>query len=274
MKKLFRKKRTWVLLTLALLLFLWWFGTFTLTTTKVTLTSGKVKNDITIVQLTDLHGARFGPDNAALIRLIEKQEPDLIACTGDMASAGDEKGRQTALSLLSRLAEDYPAYFVNGEHDHTPAFLDSLREAGVHVLDYTTETVTVGDTTLRLYGATSLYYSPTYDLTNEFTLDEEHYTILLAHIPNREKFAAFGTDLALCGDTHGGQVRLPFIGPVYHQGAWFPRLLSDGAPLDDKGLFTEGDFRLFISSGLGNFPIPLRICNRPEIAVIRLEPAA
>lgn len=114
-----------------------------------------------------------------------------------MASAGDEKGRQTALSLLSRLAEDYPVYFVNGEHDHTPAFLDSLREAGVHVLDYTTETVTVGDTTLRLYGATSLYYSPTYDLTNEFTLDEEHYTILLAHIPNREKFAAFGTDLAL-----------------------------------------------------------------------------
>ena len=274
MKKLFRKKRTWVLLILALLLFLWWFGTFTLTTTKVTLTSGKVKNDITIVQLTDLHGARFGRDNAALIRLIEKQEPDLIACTGDMAPAGDEKGRQTALSLLSRLAEDYPVYFVNGEHDHTPAFLDSLREAGVHVLDYTTETVTVGDTTLRLYGATSLYYSPTYDLTNEFTLDEEHYTILLAHIPNREKFAAFGTDLALCGDTHGGQVRLPFIGPVYHQGTWFPRLLSDGAPLDDKGLFTAGDFRLFISSGLGNFPIPLRICNRPEIAVIRLEPAA
>lgn len=116
--------------------------------------------------------------------------------------------------------------------------------------------------------------APTYDLTNEFTLDEEHYTILLAHIPNREKFAAFGTDLALCGDTHGGQVRLPFIGPVYHQGAWFPRLLSDGAPLDDKGLFTEEDFRLFISSGLGNFPIPLRICNRPEIAVVRLEPAA
>ena len=93
MKKLFRKKRTWVLLVLALLLFLWWFGTFTLTTTEVTLTSSKLKNDITIVQLTDLHGASFGRDNAALIRLIGKQEPDLIACTGDMASAGDEKGR-------------------------------------------------------------------------------------------------------------------------------------------------------------------------------------
>lgn len=209
MKKLFRKKRTWVLLILALLLFLWWFGTFTLTTTKVTLTSGKVKNDITIVQLTDLHGARFGRDNAALIRLIEKQEPGSDRLYRRHGVGRRRKGRQTALSLLSRLAEDYPVYFVNGEHDHTPAFLDSLREAGVHVLDYTTETVTVGDTTLRLYGATSLYYSPTYDLTNEFTLDEEHYTILLAHIPNREKFAAFGTDLALCGDTHGGRCGCP-----------------------------------------------------------------
>ena len=41
-------------------------------------------------------------------------------------------------------------------------------------------------------------------------VDRDCFSILLAHIPNYERFAAFRTDLTICADTHGGMVQLPF----------------------------------------------------------------
>ena len=71
---------------------------------------------------------------------------------------------------------------------------------------------------MRLYGITNVYYTDTFDLTNAFTLDQSVYNILLAHITNFEDFADFGMDLSICGDTHGGQVRLPYLGGLINQG--------------------------------------------------------
>ena len=253
---------------LFLLLFFWWFETFTIKITKSEIQNEKIKNRITIVQLTDLHGAQFGEQNLKLIKKIEKQNPDIIVSTGDMYSAGDEKGKKVAFELLTKLAQKYSVYFVNGEHDNNKEFMEKLKENKVHVLDYKDEIVTIEETKLHIYGIDNVYYSPTFDLKNEFQQDSENYTILLAHIANQDKFEQFGIDLSICGDTHGGQVRLPWIGAIYTEGVWFPELL--GEPI--KGLYKRENSNLFISSGLGNYPIPLRTFNRPEIAVIRLVP--
>lgn len=93
---------------------------------------------------------------------------------------------------------------------------------------------------------------------------------MLAHISNFEDFADFGMDLSLCGDSHGGQVRLPFIGGLNNRGQWFPEL-SDTDAKYVKGLYRDGDKSLFISGGLGSYPVPVRFLNRPEVAVIHLE---
>ncbi len=249
----------------------WFWGTFTLTTEEITIRSDQIADPVTIVQLTDLHGYTFGKDNRYLIEKVKAADPDFIVVTGDMFTAGDEAGEDVAAALLGRLAEMYPVYSVNGEHDNDSAYEARLEEAGVDVLDYEWRDITVGSTSLRLYGITNVYYSPTFDLTNEFDLDRSCFNILAAHIANFQDFADFGMDLSLCGDSHGGLVRLPVIGSVYNGSSWFPELLGSGDETYEKGLYELDDAKLFVSSGLGSYPVPLRFCNRPEVAVIHLE---
>lgn len=252
-----------------LVVFFWWFGTFRIKINSITIASDKIKDKITIVHITDLHGSSFGKNNEKLIKKIDEQKPNIIVATGDMYSAGDEKGKQVAFQLLTELAKSYPTYFVNGEHDSNESFMENLKAHNVKVLDYQDEIITIGNTNLHFYGISNVYYSPTFNLNHEFTLDPENYSILLAHIANLPAFEKFGVDLALCGDTHGGQVRLPFLGAIYTQDSWFPDL--QGKPM--KGLYSQNNTNLFISCGLGNYPIPIRIFNRPEIAVIQLIPS-
>lgn len=258
----------------ASVLTLWYYNTFTLKITETTIESEKISDPVRIVQITDLHGSCFGKDNSRLIEKIEKQNPDFIVATGDMYSFHDEKGEQTAIKLLSELAKNHRVYFVNGEHDYNfnnDNYTDALSENGVRVLDYENENITVGETELCLYGISNASYSPTFDLANEFTLEKSKFNILLAHIENFDAFSSFGIDLSICGDTHGGQVRLPFIGAVQNKGIWFPEISSNSAAAYTKGLYERGEAYLFISSGLGNYPIPVRFMNRPEIAVINLK---
>ena len=130
------------LLAFLLLLALWWQQTCALVTTEVAIESGKVSAPLTLVQLSDLHGATFGGGNRALLSRVERQEPDAVLVTGDMYTRDDERGRATALALLGELAGQYPVYFVPGEHDGEEGFLSALRQRGVTVLDYETAELT------------------------------------------------------------------------------------------------------------------------------------
>ncbi|MEY8364154.1 metallophosphoesterase [Anaerovoracaceae bacterium 41-7] len=250
---------------------IWYYGTFTLTTTEVTIESEKIQDEVTIVQITDLHGWKFGEDNKWLIEAVKTAKPDFIVSTGDMFSAGDSRGAEVAEQLLSDLAEEYPVYAVNGEHDNDSEFEERLSKAGVEVIRYESRDIEIGKTSLRLYGIDNVYYSDAFDLHNEFTLDESRYNILAAHISNSKAFSDFGVDLAMCGDTHGGQVRLPFVGGLNNRGTWFPEL-AGGEPFYTKGLYEMDAMKLFICGGLGSSPVPVRFLNRPEIAVIHLTP--
>lgn len=97
-----------------------------------------------------------------MIDKIAEAQPDLIAVTGDMYSAGDNAGQATALALLAALADEYPVYYVNGEHDNDEAFHQDLVANGVHVLNYQSEEIVVNETSLCLYGINNMYYSPTF----------------------------------------------------------------------------------------------------------------
>lgn len=254
-----------------LVIFVWWFNNFTLTETNVCFTDEKINDIITIVQITDLHGAEFGKDNINLIRKIENQNPDLVFVTGDMyTNLSGNNGRETAINLLKSLGERFTVYYVNGEHDNDDTeFFNEIKASGVNILNYENEIITVKNTVLHLYGINNVYYTDTFDLHNAFVSDSNNYSILLAHSSNFKKFAEFGIDLTVCGDTHGGMFRMPLVGAVYDGNTLLPERYGTYI----KGTYTLGDSNLFISSGLGNYPFPIRFCNRPEIAVIKLAPA-
>lgn len=272
-KKTHRKRRIFFLI----LLLLWLFNNFTLKTTREEITSRKVSSEITIAVLSDYHASWLGIQPETILRDLKKLDPDLVCLLGDMYTDQQSgKSCDRAVALMKKIAAQHPdkVYFVPGEHDRTYLYMDTLREAGIHVMDYQQERVQIGSTTLELYGIDNAYFSPTFDLTNAFELpDPDVYSILLAHIPMPEKYAHFGADLVLCGDTHGGVVQLPFLGPVYEDGIWLPEVLGSESTVYDKGIFPCGTGKIFITSGIGNYPnIPVRFLNRPEIGVVRILP--
>lgn len=251
-----------------MIVFVWWVNNHTLSVNQYEVESDLVNDEITIVHLTDLHGASFGKDNKTLISRVAAQSPDLIAVTGDMFTYEDEAGKQTALTLLKALADKFPVYYVNGEHDDDEAFFTLLSENGVNVLNYKDEVITVKGTELHLYGIDNVYFPPHFDLENAFKKDEKTFSILLSHMPEYERFKPFGMELVLSGDTHGGLFRLPFVGAVFDGETIFPDMNGKFV----KGLYeVEGQF-IHISGGLGVYPVPTRLWNRPEIAVIKLQP--
>ncbi len=261
-----------VVLVIIALFATWYFNIYWLATTTVDVYSDKIENEMTIVHITDLHGYSFGTNNQTLIEMINNAEPDLVCVTGDMHTSYDDTGREVATDLLTNLAKEHEVYFVNGEHDYSTVFLEDLAENNVNVINYEDEIIEVNGNTIHIYGINNQYFSPTFDLENEFEKDSENFNLLLAHASKLDKFSDFGIDLTLCGDTHGGQVRLPFIGAVFNRGYWLPELEGNFDATHTKGLYEYNGSTLFVSSGLGNGPIPIRFMNQPEVAVINLKP--
>lgn len=256
---------------IALLVYVWYIGTFKLHTEQTVIKSDKISEKMTVLQLSDLHGSFFGRGNKVLLEEIDKINPNFIFITGDVFTNGSDDGKRTALGLMKTLEAKYFTCYVTGEHDNDSLFHSELIDAGVRVLHYNSVDFKQGKDTYRIYGINNVYYSDTFDLSNEFTLDKKCYNILLAHSCNPEAFKKFGADLTLCGDTHGGQIRLPVVGAVRYEGRWFPEMNADTDQYI-KGHYKLGKNHLYISPGLGNYPYPIRVNNPPELSVIKLVP--
>lgn len=263
-----------LIFVLLVILLIWWFNNYTLKVNRVTLHSDKISGSVRIAVISDLHASRHGISNRRIEKKIRKADPDIVMILGDMYTSGSSWDiKQIPVDLTADLVnEGFPVYYVSGEHDCDDDYLEAIASAGAHVMNYRSETIAVNGSKLQIMGIDNVYYSDTFDLHNEFSLREDCYNILLAHIPNYVKFAEFGADLTICADTHGGMMQLPFdMGPVYSEGEWFPQLTGSGE-FYDKGLFEYRGGAMFITSGIGDSPAPVRFNNRPEIAVIDIKP--
>ncbi len=90
------------------------------------------------------------------------------------------------------------------------------------------------------------------------------FTILLSHRPEMlDVYAEAGPDLVFTGHAHGGQWRLPGIGGLVAPGQGF-------FPEYTEGAHTAGSTTMYVSRGLGNSLMPIRIFNRPELVVVEL----
>jgi hypothetical protein len=95
----------------------------------------------------------------------------------------------------------------------------------------------------------------------------EEATILLAHEPDyadrvARQVAPKSVDLQLSGHSHGGQVRLPLMRPLY---------LPELAKKYISGLYKIGPLTLYTNSGLGTVGVPVRWNCPPEITLLTLR---
>jgi len=88
------------------------------------------------------------------------------------------------------------------------------------------------------------------------------YKIALFHSPVYFDWMAGRSDLVLAGHSHGGQVKIPLIGPI-----WTPPFVGDYF----EGWFEQNGTRMYVSRGIGTSILNVRFCCRPELAIITLR---
>lgn len=225
-----------------------------------------------IVQLSDLHGARFGEDGNELAETVRALEPDLIALTGDFITDGSDL--DAVRELVPRLTELCPVYFVSGNHEFGSGLAQEVRkiveDAGARYLSNEFVTISRGGESILLGGVEDpLAYADMIDppelarLMNE--ADAAAYKILLGHRNYwMTKYPELPVDLIFSGHAHGGLVRIPGVGGLIGTDRkLFPRYTA--------GVFENGSYTLVVSRGLGNsVPVP-RLFNRPEIVAVTLH---
>lgn len=222
----------------------------------------------TILHLTDLHSKQYGEGQNYLLETINEQQFDVIALTGDLVDRNNPDLKPT-VELLAGL-NNSALYFVPGNHEHRIDY-DKLKKAllahEVNILENKAKEYGRGDAHLWLLGVDD----PSLGLERiDKALDDVGSVspmILLAHAPGIYADAVEeNIDLVLVGHTHGGQVRIPFIGAIYAPGQGF-------FPEYDYGLFTSGNTTMVINAGLGESIIPFRFNMRPEIVLVTLVSA-
>lgn len=285
MKRQPTKKAKIILCTLTALLsilIIWTiWGNTALTVNTITISNSRIPTSFSgfkIAQVSDLHNAEFGENNARLLKLLSKNEPDIIVITGDLIDA-QHTNIDIALNFVKEAIQIAPVYYVTGNHEASLSQYDRLKDGlesvGVSVLDDRVVELERDGEKITLIGLSDPDFTVKGDVfgkvpamintkLEKLTNMENSYTILLSHRPELfESYVSSGIDLILCGHAHGGQFRLPFIGGLIapNQGL-FPKY--------DAGVFSDHNMHMIVSRGLGNSIIPFRFNNRPEIVLVEL----
>jgi predicted MPP superfamily phosphohydrolase len=221
-----------------------------------------------LVFLSDLHTGSYAHDVVRLEQIVEdvvKQQPDLVCLGGDYVNGMlFGQGRvppEVIASKLSVLRPPLGTFAILGDHDElfgASRVLGPLRNAGLRVLVNEVEPVCFEGAEIRIIGLTP-------DARQLSVLLGERPgspAVVLTHDPAAFARLPGGPHLMLCGHTHGGQIQLPFVGPLVN--------MSDAPLRWTYGHVSEGGRNLYITSGLGTSGLPLRIGIPPEIAVIEV----
>ena len=237
--------------------------------------------------IADLHNKQYGRDNELLLRAIEEQKPDMIFIAGDIPTARPGASLTAAIRFVGQLAEKYPVYYGNGNHeqrmklypetygDMAEIYAEGLAKAGV--LPLVNAHVKLEEYGIAVYGAEidRTYYKRfrVYPMDASYMesilgkVDKSYFTVLLAHNPDYfEQYAKWGADFVLSGHVHGGIVRIPFV----KKGVAAPNISL--FPKYDGGIFREGTSTMLLSRGLGMHTIPIRLFNPGELVIVEMQP--
>jgi predicted MPP superfamily phosphohydrolase len=223
-----------------------------------------------IAQLSDIHlTGQMQPEYmAGVIERALAWSPEMFALTGDIVDV------QECVPWLPELFAPATApdgnYFILGNHDTRVADPSEVRRkmsaAGWTDLGGRCEVRSLRDQNVLLMGNEWPWFGRPSGREIETATTKISGNVLkicLSHSPDQFDWARrHGIDFLMCGHTHGGQGRLPLIGPIlspsWHGSRWA------------SGDFYREPTLMHVSRGLGGVHL-LRIHCRPELSLITLQ---
>ncbi len=274
-----RKKRRFFLVLLVLILIfgvIVYDGNTRIVTDEYALGNARLPESFEgfrIVQLSDVHAAVFGKDNAELFAAVREAKPDLICVTGDLVDSAREQQEAWVREFIPRLTAIAPVLYVSGNHEWASGWprelFELLESLGVTVLRNEYVTWGRGDETIVIAGVDDPN-GPADQKTPEELMEEIRagqpgkYVLMLAHRDTElAMWSELGVDAVLCGHAHGGLVRLPFTDGLIAPGQGF-------FPTWTAGVYTQGGTQMLVSRGIGGTHGLPRIFNNPEVVSITL----
>lgn len=208
------------------------------------------------VHFSDLHHKGDRAHTQSVVDRINSLAPDFVCFTGDLIE--DKQFLPETLELLSGIKS--PLYGVPGNHDYMShaSFPDIAKcfaaTGGAWLVDEQKE---IAGGAINLIGVAHLTWDHPAPIPQPDTKN-----ILLMHYPAwADRLTGQKYDLLLAGHSHGCQVRIPFYGPLvtpYQVGKY------------DLGLFPTPAGPLYVTSGIGWFPLPVRFNCRPEVVLVEV----
>ena len=229
----------------------------------------------TIALLSDFHYDPYFSVHPILsaVEVVNGLQPDLIALTGDFVSVplvgNSAKGAADAepcAQLLAKLRAPHGVWSVLGNHDvfsNADRVTNALHAAGIPILS--NKSVAIEKDGARFWlGGVDDVLGGTADLPATLRgAPSEEAVVLMVHEPDYADYVAgYPVDLQLSGHTHGGQVRFPFMRPLY-----LPALAKKYV----WGLFKIRGLTLYTNAGIGTVELPVRWNCPPEITFITVR---
>ncbi len=217
--------------------------------------------------MSDLH--LDGLDGLAerVISLVAEEEVDVCLLGGDYRTEMYGSFFR-ALRRLRELVRNVRArdgvFGILGNHDCLDIVPD-LEDAGICMLVNDSFPLERKGQRLWVVGVDDPHYYRCQDMEKAFRdVPADAFSILLAHSPEIVKDApGYPISLCLCGHTHGGQIRLPGVGPVFTH-AKVPRRFA-------SGLWKCGPVIGYTTTGAGSSGVPVRFNCPPEVVIVTLR---
>jgi predicted MPP superfamily phosphohydrolase len=231
-----------------------------------------------IVQISDIHLDEFTEPYflERVVRKVNTLSADLVLLTGDFVThgsltfiAGNHAAHRCAEVLATLTAP--LRYAILGNHDvavNAPMVIQALSSRGTPVLVNQHVAIEKNGSRLWICGVEDPGTSNP-DLNLTVPAQPDAPVILLSHEPDYADAVVAHprghlVDLMLAGHSHGGQVRLPFLGPL---------VLPPMGEKYPEGPYRFNNMQLYVNRGIGTVGLPFRLNCPPEITVLTLQPA-
>jgi uncharacterized protein len=228
-------------------------------------------DNLTIAHLSDLHftGKLTREYFDFVIDRVNEMNADLVVVTGDIIDK--DKCVAWIPQTLGRLESRCGKFFILGNHDkrvsNVPALRKAIEDCGFIDLGSRVESLVIDDAELLFAGNERPWFGTTPDVPMRTTsIDGSPIArILLSHSPDQIPWAKKQDfDLVLAGHTHGGQIRLPIIGPIVAPSLFGVKYAS--------GVFFESSTLVHVSRGVSGLDL-IRISCPPEVTKLTLRAA-